>query len=84
MKYPELAKDWHQNSNYLCQLSVMDEEALYKLVDKAERKGITYVPFFEPDIGNQLTAIAIEPTDEARKLVRNLPLMLSELQVSAQ
>jgi len=35
--------------------------------------------FFEPDIGNQLTAIALEPSERAGKLTSNLPLALKDL-----
>ena len=32
--------------------------------------------FYEPDLDNDLTAIAIEPSSRARRLVSSLPLML--------
>jgi len=35
--------------------------------------------FLEPDIGNQLTAIALEPTDKSYRLTSNLPLALKEI-----
>jgi hypothetical protein len=34
--------------------------------------------FREPDIGNEITAIAIQPGETSKKLVRNLPLGLKE------
>jgi hypothetical protein len=48
------------------------------LRDKFKNSDILYSCFYEPDLDNQLTAIAIEPTDNARKLVSNLPLLLKE------
>ena len=32
--------------------------------------------FYEPDLDNDLTAIAIEPSSKARRMVSSLPLML--------
>ena len=32
--------------------------------------------FYEPDLCNELTAIAIEPSSKARRLVSSLPLAL--------
>lgn len=78
LKHPELSGKWHEESNYLGQFSVADEEQLYLLLEKARSKGLKVVPFYEPDIDNQLTAIALEPTAEARRLTSQLPLMLKE------
>jgi len=45
------------------------------LIDAA-KKGMTKITTFnEPDIDNQLTAIAFAPSEEARKLTSSLPLM---------
>jgi hypothetical protein len=43
---------------------------------KAEERGIKVLAFREPDLENQLTAIALEPTEASRKLISNLPKML--------
>lgn len=79
-EHPEIAKDWNTNSKYLIFLSVENEEALYRLLRKIQIKEIKYTIFTEPDIGDQLTAIAIEPTYESWKLTSNLPLALKELE----
>lgn len=78
-EHPEIAKEWNTNSKYLVFLSVENEEALQRLLQKIQIRDIKYSTFFEPDIGNQLTAIAIEPTYESWKLTSNLPLALKEL-----
>lgn len=78
IKYPGQSRQWHQDSNYLAQLSCKDENELEELAKKAELKGIKVVRFYEPDIDNQLTAIALEPSDESRRLTSSLPLMLKE------
>ncbi len=40
--------------------------------------GIVISKFYEPDLRNELTAIALEPSKEARKVVSSLPLMLKD------
>ena len=78
-EHPEIAKEWNTNSKYLIFLSVENEEELQKLLQKAQIRNLKYSTFFEPDIGNQLTAIALEPGQISEKLVSNLPLALKEL-----
>ena len=78
-QYPDTAKEWHKNSNYLCQLSVANENELYELAAKAEQRGIKIAKFFEPDVNNELTAICLEPGEATKKLTSKLPLMLKEL-----
>lgn len=77
-EHPELAKDWYSNSNYLIFLSTEDEESLKTLIRKANSKNITLSIFREPDINNEITAIALEPCEESRKLSSGLPLMRKE------
>lgn len=78
-KYPADFLQWHKTSNYLCQVSVENGQKLFELIEKAQRLNIKFVPFYEPDLDNSLTSIALEPTDVARKLVNNLPLLLKEV-----
>lgn len=49
-----------------------------KLVEKCKRKGLLITEVREPDIADALTAIAIEPTDQGRKMVANYPLTLKK------
>jgi hypothetical protein len=51
---------------------------LKRLIEKLEKHHIKYSIFREPDINNQITAIAIEPSEKTRRLVSSLPLMLKE------
>lgn len=60
-EHPEIAKEWNTNSKYLVFLSVENEQHLQILLSKTQFRNLKYSVFFEPDIGNQLTAIAIEP-----------------------
>jgi hypothetical protein len=56
-------------------LKARDELALARLLALAERDGITAVPFREPDLGNALTAVALD--SRASRLCRKFPLALS-------
>lgn len=74
-EHPELAKNWYHTSNYLIFLSVEDEEELNNLISKANSKDITLSIFREPDIGDAITAIALEPSIKSKKLTSGLKLM---------
>lgn len=75
-QYPSLAKAWHQTSNYLIFLGSEDETHLSTFLSKAIDRGIKHTVFREPDLNNEITAIALEPTRESRRLCSNLPLIL--------
>jgi hypothetical protein len=54
-------------------LSIKNERKLQKIANELKVK---YRPFFEPDIGNQLTAIATEPiSGEDRNMFRKYNLI---------
>ena len=78
-QYPEEATEWHKKSNYLALLTVSDESELIKLITKAIFKGIKHTIFREPDIDNQITAVAFEASEESKKLTSSCPLMGKEL-----
>jgi peptidyl-tRNA hydrolase len=80
-EHPEIAKEWNTQSKYLIFLSVENEQELQRFLQKIEIRDLKHTKFFEPDIGNQLTAIAIQPGEETRKLTSNLPLALKELTI---
>jgi len=79
-QYPDISKKWNTHSNYLIILSVENEEQLLLYLEKIKYRGIKHTVFREPDIDNQLTAIAIEPGERSRKLTRKLPLALKEIE----
>lgn len=78
-EYPKLAKNWFHNSNYLIFLSVNNEEELKSLIDRAKSENIQISVFTEPDINNEITAIALEPCIKAKKLTSGIPLMRKEV-----
>ena len=77
-EHSEIAKQWNTNSKYLIFLSVENEQQLKFFLEKIKFYDLKYSTFFEPDIGNQLTAIAIQPSHITHRLVSNLPLALKE------
>jgi len=74
--HPELDGSWFEQSNTLALLSVLDETALKRLANKADDLDLKLSLFREPDLGNSLTAIALEPGPRSQRLCRNLPLAL--------
>ena len=78
-EHPECAKNWFENSNYLGLLAVTNEQELVALVERAQHQEIKFSIFREPDIGNQITAIALEPGVKSKKLCSNLKLALKEI-----
>lgn len=77
-EHPELAQLWYKNSNYLAFLTVANEEELETLIRKAEARGIKHSIFREPDLGNQITAVAFEASDDARRITSSCPMMGKE------
>jgi hypothetical protein len=75
---PEPVSQWHDASNNLVLLAVPDEEALRDLGTALLERGHTCVPFYEPDLDDALTAIAVAPSDEASRMLSHLPLALRE------
>ncbi len=78
MEHPKVAKNWYKISQYMGLLSVEDESALFDLYVAAVGAGVRCAPFYEPDVGYQMTALALEPSDATVELVSGLPLALRE------
>jgi hypothetical protein len=78
MEHPDIHQEWYKNSNYLGLLSVENEMELQRLIDKATALDIRFSVFREPDIDNQITAIALAPHPKSKKLCSNLRLALKE------
>lgn len=75
--HPEIDKCWFERSNYLGLLAVKDEYELHRLIEKAMQNNIRFSVFKEPDIEDQVTAIALEPGPLTKKLCSSLKLALS-------
>jgi len=76
--YPRIYRWWYNYHKHIALLAVPNELALLALFEKAEHARLKCVLFKEPDIGNEATAIAIEPHEKAYKMVSSLPLALKE------
>jgi hypothetical protein len=77
-EHKDISCEWYSKSNYLGLLSVRDEYDLHELVRRAYRFGVRYSVFREPDIGDKITAIALEPGPKSKKLCAKLTLALRE------
>ncbi len=75
---PELAQEWAKNSNSIIILTVPDERALYSFI---ERTGLAHTEFREPDFGYDLTAIALHPSDDAKRYTSSLPLAMKKAEL---
>ena len=74
--HPEIDRAWYKDSNTLVGLEAPNEKALAKLLEDARWKGIPVAFFLEPDLGNELTAIALGPS--GKRLCRRLPKAFSQ------
>ena len=74
LDHPEQANQW--NNNYLICLSVEDENQLNNLLVKIQKEEIPVSYFLEPDLGNEMTAIAFQGSEKASKLTSSIPLAL--------
>ena len=74
-EHRRIAKRWHKKSNYLIFLSVKDEHELILLEKLAKSNKIRVSVFREPDLNNEITAIALEPSTVSDKLTSNLKLL---------
>jgi peptidyl-tRNA hydrolase len=76
--HPEHASTWYKQSNYLGFLSVANEAELNQLIEKVASLDIQCSIFREPDIENQITAIALAPGPKSKKLCSRLSLALKD------
>jgi hypothetical protein len=74
-EHPSRAGPWFKDSNYLVQLVAKDENHLKNIILHCAKHDIAHTVFREPDIGNQITAICIEPSPKTKRVTSNLPLL---------
>lgn len=74
IQFPHILDKWHKDSQFMVALEAPDETTLHNLKTKASQFGISVTEFREPDIGNQVTALAFEPNEKVHKLLSNYPL----------
>lgn len=73
-EHPATVGAWFRESTYLVLLTVPDRETLETLAADAARAGLMFTRWAEPDMGDELTAVAITPSPTASRLVARLPL----------
>ena len=74
MRHPESAANWHAISNSLIVLEAKDASSLSALQEKAKSRSLEVQEFREPDLGDEITALAFTPSSKVRRLLSNLPL----------
>jgi peptidyl-tRNA hydrolase len=67
-------EQWHRESNNLVCLAAASKEELAKLAYDLHNKAVPVALFREPDLGDELTAIAVGPA--GGRALSNLPLAL--------
>ena len=73
-EHPNITMNWMENSNFICLLQVKNEEELADLTVEAIGLNLAHSEFREPDYDNSLTAIAVEPGQKTRELMKRLKL----------
>lgn len=77
-QHKDLANVWHNISNYIILLSVTNEADLCAVPKALRGLNISFTTFTEPDLGNELTAVAVSPGDKAEAFCRQFRLALRE------
>lgn len=76
-EHPSHCRSWLRRSNFLVCVAVPDEEALLALATEASLgKGLCTTLVVEPDLGDEHTAVAMQPGLEAAALCASYPLAL--------
>lgn len=73
--HPEQFSHWHGVSQSIIVLSAPSSRALYELyVQSLSSPDLSVVPFREPDLGDEITALAFLPSERTVHFLANLPL----------
>ena len=76
-EHPTFARSWLHRSNFLVVIAVPDEDALLTLATEAALgHELCTTKVHEPDLGDEYTAIAIQPSEAATALCACFPLAL--------
>lgn len=67
---------WFEESTYLILLTVPRELALHDTLIKLGWHDLIYSVWHEPDMNNELTAVAVAPSPTATRYLSQLPLTL--------
>ena len=72
--HADKVEPWFRDSQYLIVVNVPDEDSLRALAGRAEHAGVITSRWHEPDLNDELTAVALAPGETSRRLCSNLPL----------
>lgn len=78
-EHMDLAKQWHEQSDYLVILNVNNEIEILNLLNKANELNIKNSVYREPDLNNEITAITLEPGINSKKLCQKLKLAMIDI-----
>lgn len=78
-RHSNLVGQWITESNFLVIVAVPDEDSLWAFAEEAFKRNIVRVNVTEPDLDNELTAVALAPGNAAKKLCANLPLAMKQV-----
>lgn len=73
LAHPATAQNWSQISNSIIALEAANAEHLSNLLEQAQALNLTTIEFREPDMGDEITAIAFAPSLDTPNLLANLP-----------
>ena len=77
LERPEEALAWQKGGEHIVILAAHDEIALRSIAFGAGLAGCHLSEFYEPAMGDALTAIALASSDVADRFVKRLPLAMS-------
>lgn len=78
-EHGEATYNWMTKSNYIAVLNSKNEKELYNLIARAKEHNIKFSVFREPDINNEITAVALECSDTSKLLCRDFKLALKNM-----
>jgi len=74
MDFPQLAKEWYLNSNTVVVVAAKDLQELENFAKALDESHVKHSKFREPDVNDELTAIALVPSPESKKLCSKFKL----------
>lgn len=81
--FPTVTEVWRRHSNFLVVVGVRDEDVLLELANSAAAFDIKHTVVREPDYCDTVTAVALEPGEQAARLCAEYPLALKGLRERA-
>jgi hypothetical protein len=75
MEHPQEAREWFHGSNIIVLVAVKDLHELQSFARSLDDKGVKHSKFIEEDVGNELTAVAIAPGPDVKRLCSGFKLV---------